>query len=297
MFCCRRLSLRFTLVELVVAVAVCGILTGLLIPAVLKVRQKAKYFRWQAFNYEINLSEDTLINYNFEFDDFLVNHQGELKPAIYNGACGSAQIDGSQALCHGILMNSPEWGYGNGRWSFKNSLMFDGRNDYIKLVDSKQANFDPGSDDFTITTWVKIDDPCIQYIFSKAKNNAISQYFMHYNGNKMWIGAGDPGNGGSGGSTKGHWGVDLDPDKWYHFAFVNRVGKGAELYLNGELLGNIGAAESGTVNDAEFLIGALDGENHVARQNFGGEMDEFMVFKRALMPSEIKNHYKKGNPY
>jgi competence protein ComGC len=282
---------NFTFIEMMLVISVMGILMGIMIPAFFKIKDKARYVEWQGFNATVNMDPDIVINYNFEFDDFSVYNNGSDVDALYNGAAGNKSAGFSQYSYHGLIQGNPEWAYGGGRWGFKNALQFDGHNDCVTLPNSKLLNLNPGTDDFTFTTWVQFNSTGIQYIFSKAKNVKKSQYNLHYNGENIAAGAG---------GTLSHWKYEVEPQRWYHMALVNEAGQPMKVYINGELVTtSVGKTDipEEAIYDANFVLGGLGGENNNPRQLFSGTMDEFMAFERALQPSEIKYHYQMGNPY
>ncbi len=282
----------FTFIEMILVVSIIGILAGILMPSFARLRDKAKFVRWQGFQTGVNLDPDIMINFNFEFEDFSVYHQGIAMPALYNSANGNKRVDYSQYNYHGLINGSPEWGRGGGRWEFKNCLMFDGNNDYVTLPNSQLLNLNPGNEDFTFTCWIRLYGGGIQYLFSKAKNSVKSQYNLHLNGGEnLFAGVGN---------TQTHWKSNIIYGKWVHLAMVNEVGKLVRTYVNGkevtDIVGKTDIPEE-AIYDANFVLGAMGGEGGIPRQYFSGDMDEFMVFNRALQPSEIRYHYEMGNPY
>jgi prepilin-type N-terminal cleavage/methylation domain-containing protein len=74
----------FTIVEMMVVIAIVGILLGMMVPALGKARARAKYVRWLAFNAQSNRDPDTIINYNFEAMDFQAKINGTYYPVLYS---------------------------------------------------------------------------------------------------------------------------------------------------------------------------------------------------------------------
>ena len=296
----------FTLLELLIVISIISMLAGMLLPGIAKAKQRAKYVRWVAYNAQFNRDPDTVLNFNFAYPDFTVEYQGLSFPGLRNGAvaCDAEKFDLNDY--NGVLINDPEWKIGGGRWGFNNALYFDGRNDFVEIPGRKALDFDPLKDDFTVSVWVNFDKlSSTQVLFSKSEWTKYAQYDA-YILNKNFE--------ADFGTSTLRWAQPDDlkqKNQWVNITMTAQDKK-YKMYVNGKLLGNSvtpkGSGISSSVTDANFLLGAAGkqgGKTKIAGTKmktmatgsyFQGLMDEAIVLKRGLSPSEVKNIYLMGKP-
>lgn len=167
----------------------------------------------------------------------------------------------------------------------------DGTDDYIQIDD--HADFDPGSDDFTVSIWVK-------------KLSASS----NWNGNQVvnkWNNGGSSGtnewtlsmSSGISGADPGHFTIEsgttrfqaqgdnpVQLNEWYHLVGM-RDGDSIRYYENGVLIAStyIGSV---SVNNAgrDILIGKIAADKYA-----NAVYDDFAYYQRALSPAEVRALY------
>ena len=140
---------NFTIIELLVSVAIIAILFSLLMPAFNESREKARFARWLSFNKQCSNDPKCVINLNFQ--DY--NHD-----TLKNSAQGYEAENFNADDYNGVINGNYE--IVQGRWKKnKKAILFDGVSTYIEFPKSKYVDFDGTKDDFTIIAWVRFDFP------------------------------------------------------------------------------------------------------------------------------------------
>jgi hypothetical protein len=118
-----------------VVIAIIGILASLLLPALSKARDKAKYARWLGHKKNLEADTDAVAVYTFQDD------QGD---TLANTAVGLEGDTGYRAERYDGTVSGAAWT--EGRWRAKRGLAFDGSNDHVDAgnwdVDSQGGDGD-----------------------------------------------------------------------------------------------------------------------------------------------------------
>lgn len=64
----RRRRLAYTILDLLVVIGIIALLVSILLPALAKAREQARYVRWQAFSRDMSMDENMAVHYNFQND-------------------------------------------------------------------------------------------------------------------------------------------------------------------------------------------------------------------------------------
>lgn len=281
----------FTLIEIMVVLAIVGILMGMILPSFVMVKQRAKFTRWLMYNLQMSSDSTTVLNYNFMDTTYKIRSGAAMAPAVRNSAVGCGADGFVPALYDGVLVNGPEWVERGGRWSFNNAIQLDGRDDYIEVPGVKALDFKPGVDDYTISIWCRFDKPAGTVgLFAKSEWAQVAQYDLYLQGKKLIADAGLAAS-----SWKSPAPV---AGRWTNYTLVCS-GMNMELYCDGAPMGaekKVRPANS-NVSPAKFLVGAIGSKGGAPKFNFQGRIDELLVIGRALSASEVRGIYEMGNPY
>ena len=298
---------HFTIIELLVSVAIIAILFSMLMPAFNESREKARFARWLQFNKQCSNDPKCVINLNFQDDN------GDV---LKNSAQGYEDEGFSASDYNGLLKGSYE--LVQGRWKKgKKAIIFDGISTYIEFPKSKYVDFD-GTTDFTIIAWVKFNfpsDTATNSIFSQSyKNISTSGYRLFFVQNepnpnaKVKMVTADTGTSivkfNNMDKDKNIY-IKLDSESWFQVVMRNKLVNGNQqvnVFVNGIELNirntTLDAARTAK-STAKLAIGCMRRRkangNDAMRNFFKGKMDEFMIYSRALSDREIKNHYEMGN--
>jgi len=226
----------------------------------------------------------------------------------------STALDNSYYKNHGVLTDA---GSGIGKPQLRSSSCTSGSCYYFKPIISYQSYIDAGDKNilslqipsFTIEYWINmtrlyldgsvsmmgiIDKlecygsfPCSSYRgYSNTFNYSVDteNHIFRFNTNQF------PGSG----STGPKFTRNIVDNQWHHIVSVKQGGN-MYLYLDGDLVGTgTGSTPSLGNPPPRLIIGQYyDASGH---GGFQGLMDNVIIYRRALTPEEIKQHYTQLKP-
>lgn len=273
---------KFSLIELLVVIAVVTLLMGMLLPVLVKAKEKAKFTKWFSYS-RTQLNDSALVVYYPMKDHGRLELKNHSKGAnsdvlLYN----STDYDGT---FYGAI-RTPKLA----RWRSKSAVYFDGSNDYVDI--GIGGGYGTVKTQVTMVAWVYPQSfGNWESIITHGTNN--SPYAMQvWADGALRFGAnwgtcqGEVGGGNWNSAGK------IQAGRWNHVA-VTYDGVDIRFYLDGKLDTTVTTAITfGIVNEGSTIGVDLPGGD----EYFHGVIDEVALYSRALSAQDIKDMHNVGLP-
>ncbi|MBI2617827.1 DUF2341 domain-containing protein [Candidatus Gottesmanbacteria bacterium] len=205
---------------------------------------------------------------------------------------GTTANDGTSNSNEGTLTNGPTWVAEDMCVSGK-CLEFDGSDDYIFVGDPSDGSLDMGTDDFSISGWLRTGTDASQTIVEKgATSDSIAGYWFLYAAgaaaDDLQLSIGDGVTRVNADSKNG---LNLTDNKWHHFAVTADRDGVASFYVDGQNVGDedISSFSATSISTSRNLT---IGRNATFTPD--GFLDDVKIYRYVRTRAQVKADYAAG---
>lgn len=180
-----------------------------------------------------------------------------------------------------------------------------------QFVDVPSASdLQPGTKEFSFAAWIYVEDPTVSQAIaglsdSNSPNDGWGFYISHDSNSQEQLSVVLQANGSDNALTYTA-GPKLQANTWYHVAFTYDGTNGddaVQIFVNGDpqtngtVTGNTlpDDPDISTSNSIDFAIGARGSDGVVSGLNFGGYLDEVMIWNETVSSVQVQALYQGGS--
>ena len=280
----------FTLIEILVVVAIIAVLIGILLPVLGTAKTKARYAAWAAQAHNLAANPDLAVYYDFEggsAGDRVVKNkaQGAVDPKRLRIASASDLYRMTKPL---DLKKIPEWG--EGRWPGKGAIVFDGVDDYLETGKHAESNFD-FHNPFSVVVWFKVTSFQGNWDAIVTKGDSTWRVQRYQTSNTVTFDTNYNGADTLPAKTA------IDDGEWHMvvatYEIVDSSTARKSIYVDGVLENSHNVGGPLEPNNYRLMIGSNE---QTSARYFHGVIDEVAIWRRALSAGEVEKFYEQGRP-